>query len=258
MAISLINSFQSEWLKKKHSASSWLVITGGFFTPVIVLTAMLTDPEMAYYASKSPKYWELIYNRCWPAMGMFLLPMGVILATSLTAQLEFKNNTWKQTHTTPQTLTTVFFAKLMVIIVMMLQFFILFNIGCYLCGIFPSVLLNAISYPVEPIPFFKFFKGNLKFFIDSLPIIALQYLVSLQFKNFLVPVGVGLGLFVASMVALSWKYGYLIPYTYCALNFKDNGYAVDKTINFHLMAIIYFVLVTIVSYILYLTKKEKG
>lgn len=258
MTISLINSFQSEWLKKKRSASSWLVITGGFFIPLIVLCSLLADPETVFYMSKSPHYWEFVYNRCWPPMGMFLLPMGVILATSLVTQLEFKNNTWKQLHTTPQTLTTVFVTKLAVIISMMLQFFILFNIGFYLCGIIPTLLLNSTSYPVEAFPFTKILTGNLKFFIDCLPIIALQYLISLQFKNFLIPVGAGLGLLIASMIATSWKYGYIIPYTYCALNFQGNQGYVDPSVNFHYWAIGYFILFTALSYVLYLTKKEKG
>ena len=38
----------------------------------------------------------------WEFMGFFLLPIGVILTTSLVTQLEFRSNTWKQLHTTPQ------------------------------------------------------------------------------------------------------------------------------------------------------------
>src|SRR6478735_9664515 len=109
MIVSFIHSFQSEWLKKKRSAASWLVITGSFFIPLMVLVAMLTDPEMTYLVTKSGTYWESLFRHNFAPMCMFLLPMGVILATSLVTQLEFKNNTWKQLHTTPQPLTTVFF-----------------------------------------------------------------------------------------------------------------------------------------------------
>ena len=256
MIVSLIHSFQSEWLKKKRSAASWLVITGSFFIPLIILIASLTDPETTYAITKSDKYWETLFRHSSGPMAMFLLPMGVILATSLVTQLEFKNNTWKQLHTTPQSLTTVFFTKLGVIITMMLQFFVLFNVCVYLCGILPSLFLKATSFPVEPFPFKFILKANLKLFIDCLPIIALQYLLGLKFKNFLGPVGIGLGLYIAAMISISWQYGYLIPYTYCALNIQRG--AVNPSVNVHYWAIGYFITITAVSYFLYLTKKEKG
>ena len=39
-----------------------------------------------------------------------------------------------------------------------------------------------------------FLKEDALYFIDCLPIVALQYLISLRFKNFLVPVGAGAAL----------------------------------------------------------------
>lgn len=256
MIVSFIHSFQSEWLKKKRSAASWLVITGSFFIPLMVLVAMLTDPEMTYLATKSDMYWESLFRHNFAPMCMFLLPMGVILATSLVTQLEFKNNTWKQLHTTPQALTTVFFTKLGVIMTMMLQFFILLNICVYISGVLPSLFLKATQFPPEPFPFKFILKANAKLFIDCLPIIALQYLLGLKFKNFLGPLGIGLGLYIAGMVSLNWGHGYLIPYIYCALNIQRGS--VDPTVNAHYWALGYFVLITGISYFLYLTKKEKG
>jgi hypothetical protein len=257
MATSFVHSFQSEWMKKKRSAASWLMITGGIFVPLIVLISLLANSGLIGKVLSRGHFWEFIYNRSWPAMAMFLLPMGIILAVSLITQLEFKNNTWKQLHTTPQKLTTIFCAKLTVILSMMLQFFILFNIGMYLSAVIPA-LLCGYGYPQEAFPFLAFLKGNGKFFVDCLPIIALQYLISLQFRNFLVPVGVGLAIYVGSMIALNWKYCYIVPYTYCALNFKDNRDMMDPSAHTHVWALAYFVLFTALSYWLYIYKREKG
>jgi hypothetical protein len=191
-------------------------------------------------------------------MGLFLLPMGVILATSLVTQLEFKNNTWKQLHVSPQPLSRIFWMKLAVIMVMLLQFFILFNIGIYLAGIIPGLFISGVHYPAQPFPLQAFLKGNSYFFLDCLPIVALQYLVSLQFRNFLVPLGLGIGLYVASMMATIWKYGYIVPYAYCALNFTRNKTGTGAYKDFHWWALAYFGLFTILGYILYITKKDKS
>ena len=261
MLLSFIHSFQSEWLKKKRSAASWLVIIGGFFIPAIMMVAQMTNLEKLASHHASPLFWESLFNKCWESMAVFLLPMGVILATSLTTQLEFKNNTWKQLYTTPQKFSTIFFSKLLVILIMMFQFFILFNIGIWLAGIIPSLLFSKVSIPTEPFPVLAFLKANIYFYIDCLPIIALQYLISIRYKNFLAPIGIGLVLVVASMFALRWEYGYTIPYTYCAFNYielLDGKSRVGNGINIHAWAIGYFLIITLISYILYVTKKEKG
>jgi lantibiotic transport system permease protein len=257
MQITFINSFQSEWLKRKRSAASWLTITGGLFIPLIILIGRLIEFDATYSMNGSANLWMTLFSKSWQFMAFFLLPLGVIMATSLITQLEFKNNTWKQLHTTPQSLSVIFLTKLFVILLMMFQFFVLFNIGIYLSGIVPALVYKAIPYPAASIPFMKFLKWNIKFFIDCLPIIALQFLIGLQFKNFLVPLGIGIGLFVASMIGISWKYNYTIPYIYCTLNFIGNGNP-EPNINIHWIAFVYFLVITLISYILYIRKKEKG
>ncbi len=256
--INFIHCFQSEWLKKKRSLASVLVVVGAFFIPAIILVAKLVRHETLYSASMSNRFWETLWNDALESMAIFLLPLGIALATSLITQIEFKNNTWKQLHTTPQSLTTIFFAKLSVILVMMVQFFILFNIGIYLAGIIPTLFFSGVPYPEEPIPFLFFFKENVKYFIDCLPILALQYMISLQFKNFLVPVGGGIAIWILSIAVLGWKHGHWIPYSYCGLNYLRGIGKYNSETQIHLFAIGYFIVFTVISYILYLTKKEKG
>lgn len=253
-----IDSLGSEWLKRKRTAAAWLVIIGGFFIPLLILIARLYESEGLAAANQTPKFWEIQYTRCWEFMGFFLLPLGVILATSLVTQLEFRNNTWKQLCTTPQSLTTIFLAKLSVILIMLVQFFLLFNIGIYLTGVLPCLFFSNVHYPSEPFPFGLFLKGSSLFFLDALPILALQYLVSLRFRNFLVPLGVGLGLYVASFIAVHWKYGYWIPYTYCYYNFLGKRSPLPATISIQTWALAYFAGLTVVSYILYISGKVKG
>jgi len=253
-----IHCFQAEWLKKKRSLASWLVIIGAFFTPSILILIKLIKSNTLREINMSPKFWENHWMNSWESMAIFLLPLGIILSASLITQLEFKNNTWKQWHTTPQHYTTLFMAKLAVIITMMLQFFILFNIGVYLSGVLPGLFIKGVPYPPEPIPYSMFLKQNINFFIACLPIIAFQYLISLQFKNFLVPVGSGIAFWIASVAAISWKYGYTIPYTYGSLYFLKIGGRYKQDINISGWAWGYFVAFTLLSYYFYVTKKEKG
>jgi len=258
--MNFIYCFQSEWLKKKHSLASWLVILGAFFIPAILLIAYFFYPDRYLKASTSGHFWISLWDNSWNSMAMFLLPLGVVLLTSLVTQLEYKNNTWKQLHTTPQRFTTIFFAKLAIILVMMLQFFILFNIGIYLSGVIPGLVLRAGTYPKEPIAWFAFLKQNIKYFVDCLPIIALQYLLGLRFKNFMVSLAGGIALWLVSIVVLinSWKYMHVVPYIYSSLNFFRGIGKYNNDVHIHFLALGYFILFIVAGYLLYITKKEKG
>lgn len=256
-----IHSFQSEWLKTRRSLAFWMVVIGGFFTPAIIIIARLIYHDRLQEIYSAENFWNVHWRNSWESMAIFFLPLGAILSTSLITQIEYKNNTWKQLHTLPLTYTTIFFAKLAVIVVLMLQFFALFNIGIYLSALVPYLLVSGTPYPAQPLPYMLFLRENALYFIDCLPIVALQYLISLRFKNFLVPVGLGFLFWIGALSALSWKYGYVIPYTYGMFNYlKDAAQtrAVVPDVNIHLLALAYFAVITVISYVLYITRKENG
>jgi hypothetical protein len=128
--MNFIYSIQSEWIKTKRSSASWLCIFGGFFIPTIYTIASLFNRETL---DQNPLgAWQAHFMQLWQIMSAFLLPMGIILASSLITQMEYKNNTWKQLMTTPQSLTQIYFAKFSVILLITLKFFLFFNIGILL------------------------------------------------------------------------------------------------------------------------------
>jgi hypothetical protein len=183
--------------------------------------------------------------------------MGVILASSLITQMEFKNNTWKQLHTTPQSYTTIFFAKFSVIVLMTLKFFLFFNIGILLSAYIPSLIIDH-KLPEQGLPVLFFLKENALFLITVLPILAIQYLISLQFKNFLVPIGLGLLFLIGTMIGIGSQWGYIAfsPYSFCFL--KIVPFEIINPENLYLYATINFMVIMVISYYLYIKKKEKG
>lgn len=251
--MNFIHSLQSEWLKTKRSAASWLCIFGGFFIPTIYMILFLKDHASINMYYPFANVWTKHFHDLWQNMATFLLPMGVILSSSLITQMEYKNNTWKQLHTTPQSYSRVFLAKFSVIALMTLKFFLFFNIGILLTGIIPSLIFEQ-RFPVQPIPITFFLIGNLKIFIACLPIIAIQYLISLRFKNFLVAIGAGLLGLIGTLIGLGWEYIFLSPYSYCAMLIMKS----ERNYNPQLVACIYFIVLMLISYFIYTSKKEKG
>ncbi len=257
---SFVSSLQAEWLKSRRTAGSWLVIIGGFFIPAISLLIAFSRSDKLTGFYRSADFWENKFLNDWQSMALFLLPMGVILASSLLTQVEYRNNTWKLVHALPQRFAVVYFSKLTILLLMMLQFFVLFNIGVYVSALIPAMIYDHVPFPTDVYPFLNFMKINLRFYIDCLPIVAVQYLISLHFKNFMVPIGAGLAMVIASMFAVQWEYGYTVPYTYTSfyyLSLLGNGkLAIDLSV--HYLSLIYFVGITALGFVLYRTKKEIG
>ncbi len=260
--MTFINSFQSEWLKKKRSLASWLVVVGAFFTPSIILLSRIKSAGKLSALYVADDFWLKLWNQAWESMAAFLLPIGIILSVSLITQIEYKNNTWKQLQATPQRYLTIFAAKFLVIVIMLAEVFVLFNLGIYLSAVIPALLFKSLPYPSAPIPYLNFLKNNLNFFLDCLPILALQYLISLQFRNFLVPVGAGFVIWFLGVGLLSWEYSYIFPYVHSTLDFLISsgqfGNRKIPPVNIRLLAIIYFAFFTIASYVLYVAKKDKA
>lgn len=261
MNIAFLHSLQGEWLKKRRSHAAWLVAVGAFFTSTVVVVARLVRHRALEPLYAREDFWTQLWHSSWESMAIFFLPMGAVLAVSLITQLEYRNNAWKQVRTLPLGDATLFFSKLTVILLMMAQFLLLFSLGIWLSVLIPWILVPGVPYPTAPLPYMDFLRDDLGYFLDCLPIVALQYLISLRFKSFLVPIGTGFVLWVGSLAALSWHYGALIPYSYCMLDYlKDDasGKSAVPLVDIHAAAGAYCLLFIALGYWVFTTRKEKG
>ncbi|MGA8810044.1 MAG: ABC transporter permease [Thermoanaerobaculia bacterium] len=258
--MTLLRCIRTEWLKQKGSFASWLVLGNGLFVPAILFAARLRHPHNLAAINRVPHFWEKFWSQAWQSMAIMMLPMFIILVTSLVVQIEYRNNTWKQLHTSPQPLPVIFAAKLIVILTLLVELLVVFNAGLYLSGVVPGLLVGAPA-PADPIPYHVFLTGNVNFLVDALPMVAVQYLLALHFKNFAVPLGVGMGLWLFAIGMISWQYSYVIPYTYCALDyFATSGTHIVQHLpaSIRTIAAGYFAFFTAAGLVLYTTRKERG
>lgn len=258
MSNTFLHCFQSEWLKKRRSFASWLVVIGGFFTPFISIIVFLVYPEQLLAIHEKPNFWAFLFYSSWQSMAFMLLPMGIVLAVSLITQIEFRNNTWKQVHTAPVAFSNIYFAKLLVLIIMLIQLFVLYNIGIVLTAIIPALLSSKIPFPDYGADIQYILTEDAKYFLMCLPVLAFQYIISLQFKNFMIPLGVGLAMVIGGLIALSWQYAYILFPAYTALHYLQSGAPDPPAHDLTTWAVAYFVLLTAAGYWLYISKKEKG
>lgn len=261
MTASFMHVFRGEWLKRKRSFTSSLVIVVSLFTPALVAAIRLLRYRGLPAIYSGDAFWQNMWHSCWESMAIFFLPLGAILATSLVTHIEFRSNAWKQVHTLPARTSIIFLAKLTVILITMAQLLLLFTLGVYVSGMIPYLLIAGVPHPKGSFLSMPLLRENALYFVDCLPIVAAQYLMALRSSNVLVPIGIGFMAWVAAVAAVSSRLAVWWPYSYPIVHYivgTPKGAHFGTSGTFHWMAAIWFVLLTIISYVLFTTKAERG
>jgi hypothetical protein len=258
MVASFILNTRSEFLKSKRTAAFWLTVIGAAFIPVVHGVILIARPEHFLSAFKNDP-WQTIIDFNWKAATIFLLPMYVILVTSLVVQIEYRNNTWKQVYASPRTLADIFFSRFIVIHTLILFCFILFNVTIVFSSCFVNLFQKQYTFFEHPVPWKTMFLLVGKLYFSVLAITAIQYWISLRFRNFIAPVGVGLGLLIIGLIIHEWEHLYYYPYMYPAIAFvldfeKRPGFV--STAQW--LDLVWFVVVLAMGFLDMVTRKEKG
>jgi hypothetical protein len=258
---SLVDAFTSEWLKRKHSFASLMVLAGSLFTPAVITAVRLIHYRGLPALYSDAAFWPRMWRDSWESMAIFFLPLAAIMATSLIVQIEFKSNAWKQVHTLPMAPAVLFVAKLTVIVVMLIEFLILFTAGIYLSGILPALIVPHVPYPKGNFLALPLARENALYLVECLPIVAAQYLVALRSNNALVPIGIGFLAWVGALASVSTRFAQWWPYSYTILHYLEGkpkpGRAAAQSVS-PLIAAALFLLLSIASYWLFVTRREKG
>ena len=98
-----------------------------------------------------------------------------------------------------------------------------------------------------------------KTYYSVLAITAIQYWLSLRFKNFIIPVGIGLGLLITGFIIHQWEQLYFHPYMYPIIafwpSFQKNAAFVFKA---QVLDVSWFVIVLLLAFWDMARRREKG
>ena len=256
-----VYAFRSEWLKRKRSFASLMLLGGALFTPAAITAVRLIwrrDMPRIYAADA---FWQTLWRNSWESMAVFFLPLAAMLAASLITQIEFRSNAWKQVHTLPLSTAVLFLAKLTVILLLMVQFLALFALGVYASAMIPYLLVPGVPRPKGSFSSLPVLRDCAAYFVASLPIVAAQYLMGLRANNVLIPIGAGFLAWVGALAAVSSKLAIWWPYGYTIIHYvkdKPKGGHFAAYTNLHWLAAAFFIALITAAYVLFVTKREKG
>ena len=208
---------RSEFLKLKRSALPYICVIAAVIMPLIFCMNLSSDPEDIQSIKKDP--WNLIIVECWKGMNFLILPLFVILISTLVAQLEHRNNTWKQVHAAPIPSLKIFLAKFLVIQILIAVVMILFNVA----NVSMPMLLHLVRPEIDiyhTLPDWqKIAEITYQTYFAVIGISAIQFFLGMQFKNVIVPIALGFGLWLILPIAaeMNWVHLNKFPYAFSAL-----------------------------------------
>jgi hypothetical protein len=194
----LLTALRAEMLKTKRTASFYFTLIGAAPVPLIFLLNVLTgggDVDAVHKGSLNAVF-ELGLER----NGLVFFPLFVILVCTLLPQIEYRNNTWKQVFASPQKKGNVFLAKFLNInwlIVLFLMASLVYLSLVIVVMHFSNPARNLLNQPFDATRLLALTANT---YVTMLAICAFQFWLGLRFRNFIIPIAVGLCLWITGMM----------------------------------------------------------
>jgi lantibiotic transport system permease protein len=258
--MSLFVSLRSEILKIRRTPSFWLTLAGALLIPLIFFLVYVFDNEASVKKMMFAP-WAIHFAMGWQILSLFLFPMYIILICALLPQIEFKNNAWKQVFASPQSFGNIYFAKLITVHMMILFCYLMFIFFMIISAMGADLIHPEYRFIEQHIDWKGLMRLNGKMYLSILGLSSIQFWLSLRFKNFIAPVGIGLFILVAGTAAngLQWEHVYKIPHAYPFLSMMAMAKGQGKHIlNHEWNSLIYFIVFTIIGFLDMKYRKEKG
>lgn len=212
-----VSNIKNEVIKLKSTFAFWLTIISALIFPLLFFT---------FYLVKHTKMVPAIGNNPWEKFMMnqvqnsipFLLPMFIVLITSLIIQVEHKSNGIKHLFSLPIPKWSVYFGKLSIVIFSIITTYIYFFLAILLFGVLLGMFHSDLGFLDFQPDYSKYIRMLAMSFIASLGIVGAQFWMSFRFKNFIVPLGIGMTLVIIGLIASQASESIYFPYSYNVLS----------------------------------------
>jgi hypothetical protein len=214
-------AFRSEFYKTRKTMGFWSAV---LLPLVICLLLFVGFFNKSNHLANLPGMmaWLQFAGAILAVMGSLLLPMLIIFIAYSVNNIEHKAETWKSLFSLPIAKWSIYSAKYFYaffLVFLCLALFMLFTLGFgnFLSMLKPELKFN--EYHIEKLLAEIYFK----LLLASLGILSIQFLLSLLFRDFLKPMGIGFIATIAGVIFanVNWQYAYLFPYCHPMLTIKS-------------------------------------
>ena len=225
--INYLNSLKAEFLKTKRTPILWVSIIGALFITSFIFLLHYVEVEKLNEVGKSP--WGRYFQFGFAMVSMLLLVPYVVLVNSAVVYTEHNALGWKYLYTLPLSKGNFYFAKLGMVLLLIVSTYVLFLLSILLGGYLLVLLKPEFGFQSFPPPVGSMMVDLMHSFISILGITGLHFWLSIRWKNFIPPVSIGLLAFILALtLVISQKYDLAIYFPYCYSTLVGNQYGLEE------------------------------
>ncbi|GAA4329569.1 ABC transporter permease [Flaviaesturariibacter amylovorans] len=210
-------ALKAEMLKTKRTASFYFTLVGAAVIPFTFLLNLIVDGLDD--TRKDPL--NSIFRVASEMNGLVIFPMFVILVCTLLPQIEYRNNTWKQVLTAPHTKGRVFLAKFLNIHLLLFLFLVADLIFMGVVVVAANFIDPSLHLLQNPFDLGKVLAKWGNMYLAALAIGSFQFWLGLRFRNFIIPIAVGLALWLTgTLMVFEYKSSFATYFPYSFQTFS--------------------------------------
>ena len=229
--MNLIISVRSEIRKTKRTAAFYLTIIAAALIPFI----FLLDVSFGGVSQENRKDpFNALIREGYGFLSILVFPMFIFLLCTLLAQIEYRNNTWKQVFASPRTMVNIFLARFLNVHMMILLFLVSYNVFMLMAAVaihFMDPSLGLLNHPLDGMMLLNYAVNS---YVAILAISAIHFWLGLRFKNFIIPIAIGFSLWLtACLLVLEFHTpnAHFLPYTYLVYCFFPKYQSMIPTVQ---------------------------
>ncbi|MEM7296873.1 MAG: ABC transporter permease [Bacteroidota bacterium] len=197
----MYHSIQAEVRKLKSTPIIYLMVFCWLFISGVAFLANTLDVHNRVELNVNP--WDRFFIGSMAIFSLFILSPVITLLTSAFLQIEQKANSWKYMYATPTRRISVYFSKLLTILVVISITTLMLLVFIVLAGYLVDAFYPEYEFTYYNPSFDYLFRTAFRTVLSCLGIIGFQYFLSILSKNFLLPMGVGILGFIAAFIFTS-------------------------------------------------------
>ncbi len=210
----LYRCIQAEALKAKNSYAFWLAWVGTSFVALALFIIVLLDNnQITHVAEANP--WRSYVQFYYSGTNFMLLPLFIIIIASLVTFIEHRNGMWKHLYVLNVSRWHLYVSKFIVIVLLFAAAHTYFVLLMLISGVATGIIRPSSGLLSHFPDFVQIGTRAFKTVFSVLGLLAVQYWISIRFRSFIVPLGVGvIGFVMATLMVEQSHWVLYMPYAH--------------------------------------------